>query len=153
MDKVAPEQLVPKLLPLYLLSIMTPILHTHYFTYYQCYTYFLLVVQQSNSGLGSRIHKVSTSHTVRHTNTRQDRRTDLYLTTHNTHNRQTSMPPDGFEPTISAGERPQTHALDRAATGIGIDVTQLHQFDSVVTRHINKNLKSNLNALKLHAMK
>jgi hypothetical protein len=25
----------------------------------------------------------------------------------------------GFEPTISAGERPQTHALYRAATGIG----------------------------------
>ena len=30
------------------------------------------------------------------------------------------MPPAGFEPTISAGERPQTYALDRAATGIGI---------------------------------
>ena len=29
------------------------------------------------------------------------------------------MPPMGFEPTISAGERPQTYALDRAATGIG----------------------------------
>ena len=29
------------------------------------------------------------------------------------------MPPAGFEPTISAGERPQTYALDRAATGIG----------------------------------
>jgi len=27
------------------------------------------------------------------------------------------MPPVGFEPTISAGERPQTQALDRAATG------------------------------------
>ena len=40
-------------------------------------------------------------------------------TTHNTHNRQTSMPPVGFEPTISAGERPQTHALDRTATGTG----------------------------------
>ena len=26
----------------------------------------------------------------------------------------------GFESTISAGERPQTHALDRAATGTGI---------------------------------
>jgi len=26
------------------------------------------------------------------------------------------MPPVGFEPTISAGERPQTYALDRAAT-------------------------------------
>ena len=27
------------------------------------------------------------------------------------------MPPVGFEPMISAGERPQTYALDRAATG------------------------------------
>jgi hypothetical protein len=47
------------------------------------------------------------------------RRRDLYLTTHNTHNRQTSMPPVGFEATISGGERPQTYALDRAATGTG----------------------------------
>ena len=47
------------------------------------------------------------------------RRRDLYLTTHNTHSRQTSMPPVGFEPTISAGERPQTYALDRAGTGTG----------------------------------
>jgi hypothetical protein len=39
---------------------------------------------------------------------------DLYL---RTHKRQTSMPPVGFEPTISAGERPQTSILDRAATG------------------------------------
>ena len=31
----------------------------------------------------------------------------LYLTTHDSHNRQISMPPVGFEPTISAGERPQ----------------------------------------------
>ena len=30
------------------------------------------------------------------------------------------MSPLGFEPTISAGERPQTHALDRAATGPGL---------------------------------
>jgi len=29
------------------------------------------------------------------------------------------MPPVGFEPTISAGERPQTYALDRASTGNG----------------------------------
>ena len=27
------------------------------------------------------------------------------------------MPPVGFEPTVSAGERLQTYALDRAATG------------------------------------
>jgi hypothetical protein len=43
------------------------------------------------------------------------RRRDLYLT-HNTHNRHTSM---GFETTISAGERPQTSALEGAATGTG----------------------------------
>ena len=29
------------------------------------------------------------------------------------------MPPVGFEPIISAGERPQTHALDRPATVTG----------------------------------
>ena len=30
------------------------------------------------------------------------------------------MPWVGFEPTISAGERPKTYALDRTATGTGI---------------------------------
>jgi hypothetical protein len=29
------------------------------------------------------------------------------------------MPQVGFETTISAGEQPQTYALDRAATGTG----------------------------------
>ena len=48
---------------------------------------------------------------------------DLYLTTHKTHNIQTSMSPVGFEPTISASRRPQIHALDRAATGIGSDTS------------------------------
>ena len=52
---------------------------------------------------------------------------DLYLTTHNTHNRQTSMPPAGFAPTISAGERPQTYALDRAATGTGAVLFYSHK--------------------------
>ena len=48
-----------------------------------------------------------------------DRPRDLYLTTYNTHNRQTSMPPARFELTSPASERLQTHTLDRAATGIG----------------------------------
>jgi len=47
------------------------------------------------------------------------RRKDLYLTTHNTHNRYPPMPPVGFEPTISAGEQPPTYALDRAANETG----------------------------------
>jgi hypothetical protein len=46
-------------------------------------------------------------------------RRDLYLTTHNTYNRQTSMSLVGFKPTISADEWPQTYALDRATTGTG----------------------------------
>jgi hypothetical protein len=50
---------------------------------------------------------------------RSARRRDLYLTTHNTHMRQTSMPPERFEPAIPASDRPQTLALDRSATGIG----------------------------------
>jgi len=42
---------------------------------------------------------------------------DISLTIHNNHNRQTSMQPVEFEPTISADERPQIYALDRAVTG------------------------------------
>ena len=41
------------------------------------------------------------------------------MTAHNTHNRKTSMLTVGFEPTISAGEQPQTYALERAASGTG----------------------------------
>ena len=43
---------------------------------------------------------------------------DFYLTTRNTHNRQTFMPKAGFEPAILASKRRQTQTLDRAATGI-----------------------------------
>jgi hypothetical protein len=49
-------------------------------------------------------------------------RRDLYLKTHNTHKGQTSMPPAGIESAIATSEWPQTHALDRAATGIGPEI-------------------------------
>jgi len=39
---------------------------------------------------------------------------------HNTHKRQTSMPPAGFEHPVPATERPQIHALDSAVTGTGV---------------------------------
>ena len=66
------------------------------------------------------------------------RRTDLYLTTHNTHNRQTSMPPAGFESTIPVSERPQTHALGGAATGIGCrHLNYTNNYVSYVTDVIN----------------
>jgi hypothetical protein len=68
---------------------------------------------------------MSFDHTERHTTVGRTpldegsvRCRGLYLTTtHNTHKRQTSMPPVEFEPTILASERPKTHALDRTATG------------------------------------
>jgi len=63
------------------------------------------------------------THTCRHGRTPLDegsaRRRDLYLTTNNSHKRQISMSSLGFEPAIPASDRPQTHALDCAATGIG----------------------------------
>ena len=64
------------------------------------------------------------------------RRRKFYLKTHNTHNRQTDMFPVGFEPTISAGERPQTDALDRAATGTGTcaSLLAINSCDLTVTR-------------------
>jgi ABC-type protease/lipase transport system fused ATPase/permease subunit len=40
---------------------------------------------------------------------------DLNLTTHNTHKRQISISPMGFEPTIPASERQHKHALNYAA--------------------------------------
>jgi hypothetical protein len=50
------------------------------------------------------------------------RRRDLYLTTYNTHKRQTSMIRAGFELAVPANEPPLTHALDRVATGIGFSL-------------------------------
>ena len=44
------------------------------------------------------------------------------------------MPLVGLEPTISAGERPQTYALDRAATGSDLSLTSqvIIRYDSII---------------------
>jgi hypothetical protein len=47
------------------------------------------------------------------------RQTDLYLTAHNTHKRQTSMPPVGFEPGLPASERPNTPHIIPGGSWIG----------------------------------
>jgi len=47
----------------------------------------------------------------------------LYLTTPNSHNKHTPMPPVGFEPTIPASQWLQKGSLGRAYTGIGHPVT------------------------------
>ena len=45
-------------------------------------------------------------------------RRDQYLTTINTHKKQTSMSLAGFEPAMPVCKRPHIHTLDRAAAGI-----------------------------------
>ena len=56
------------------------------------------------------------------------RHRDLYLTTHNTHNKRTSMPPVGSNPRPPAGERPQTFTLDRSAAGTGVGATWTRKY-------------------------
>jgi hypothetical protein len=50
--------------------------------------------------------------------------------------RQTSMPPTGIEPTIPASERPHTHALDRAATGIDISPPLLNKKITLIEENV-----------------
>jgi hypothetical protein len=93
------------------------------------------MARQPLRGLGRLIFRGFTITLFRHTTfgrTPLDegpaRRRDFYLTAHNTHKRQTVMPPVGFESTILVSERPQTHALDRTATGIGRHVPIFYKF-------------------------
>jgi hypothetical protein len=98
--------------PLYLWTIFTLI------TFLVCLFVFLalqpfwLYFPQPGSGLEPS-HSRFLDHTQRRATVSRtpldewsSRRRDLYLTTHNTHNRQTSIPSVGMEATISAGERP-----------------------------------------------
>jgi len=64
-------------------------------------------------GHGLLIHEVSISHTTLH-HKQQDSSGRMISSSQrplpdSSHNRQISMPPVGLEPTVSAGERPQTH--------------------------------------------
>jgi hypothetical protein len=76
------------------------------------YFIFLLMARQPLGGLGRLIFRGFTITQFTHTTLGRTpldewsaRRRDLYLTSHNTHNRQTSMPSAGFEPAIPVSER------------------------------------------------
>jgi len=83
------------------------------------YRIFSPIARQLPSGSGppySRVFTITLNHPTLDSTTldkRSARRRDFYLTTHNIYKRQTSMPPAGFEPAISANERPQTHTFAR----------------------------------------
>ena len=62
----------------------------------------------------SRWHS-DTPHSIRLLWTSDKPDTVIYLSALGTHTGLAAMPPAEFEPTIPARERPQSHALDRAA--------------------------------------
>jgi len=54
------------------------------------------------------------------------------------HSQQTNIhAPAGFEPTISASERPQTYALDRAATGTGLEFVTVDKVLNTAYSHVD----------------
>jgi hypothetical protein len=80
------------------------------------------VVLSSSTYLFCNFYLITLKHTPQSvgllwTNDQPDADTSTWQHKHCT--RQTSMPPVGFAPTIPASARPQTYALDQAATGIG----------------------------------
>ena len=84
----------------------------------------LSLAQQPPVGQGLLIHEDSRSHTTTHhsqqnSSGRVISPSQRPLPDNTQHSRQTSMPPVGFEPTISTGDLPQTYALDRMATATG----------------------------------
>ena len=81
--------------------------------------YLLMVGAEGYCRTGSYTYPMTHTHTHTHSmnslNEVSAHPRDLYLTRHNFKKRWTSMPPAELEPT---SEKPQTHALDRAATVI-----------------------------------
>jgi len=88
--------------------------------------FFFAVALRPNVGHGLLILEVSRSHTQRRTTIGRTRlnelsasRRDPYLTTHDTHNRQTFMPPGGIRTHDLSRRAAADLRLDRAATGTG----------------------------------
>jgi hypothetical protein len=84
----------------------------------------LFLARQPPVGHGLLIHEIfrsdkTTDHNQKDSSGLVITPTQRPLLDNKQHSRQTSMPPVGFEPKISACERPQTHALEHAATGTG----------------------------------
>jgi hypothetical protein len=64
----------------------------------------------------------------------------IYVTTYNTHKRQMSVSPAGFESTIPVKRRQKAHTVDRATTGVGIHLI----FSIVITYCLFKESVDNL---------
>ena len=87
---------------------------------------YVFFTPQPPVGQGLLIHEVSRSHTTTHSSQydsfgRVISSSQRPLPDNTQHSQQTDIhgPPVGFEPTKSAGKRPQYYALDRVASGTG----------------------------------
>ena len=59
------------------------------------------------------------------------------------------MPPAGFEPAILPGDRLQTHALDRSATGIGsLNMSRHEMLDKLQNEKVHISLHASLSLFK-----
>jgi hypothetical protein len=108
-------------------SYVLPLLPTRY----RCKGLLLHLITLSDTHTHTHTHIQTYIHTHSLGRTPLDewsiRHRDLYLTRQNTHEWQTSMPSAGFELAIPANQRPQTHVLEHAATGIGnIQYSDVH---------------------------
>jgi hypothetical protein len=88
----------------------------------------VLIVEASRSHSDTHIH---TCATVGRTPLEKwsARRTDLFLTTHSTLNRQTSLLPAGFEPTIPASEPPPRRHWNATRTYFSLSFVSLIKLD------------------------
>jgi hypothetical protein len=86
------------------------------------YLIYSFMVQRNLEGQGFLIIEISRSQNITLDSTplevRSDRRRDIYLTTNNNKKRETAMSVAAIETAGPLSDRPQYHALHRAANGI-----------------------------------
>jgi len=111
--------------------------HTHTHTHTHIYIYILVLnliswpdsTEYAGASSFSRLYDLhaGTSHSIAPlwTSDQPDEGTSTWQ--HNTHNRQTTIPPAGFETSIPGNEWSHTHAFDRMAAGIGYKYTDTAQ--------------------------
>ena len=101
------------------------------------YTYVCIFSHGATAPSGPRTHRyrgftITQKHTPlgwTHLDEWSARRSDLYWTTNNTLEKYSR-----FEPAIPTSERPQTHALERAATGIDMYVLMYARMNTLCVR-------------------
>ena len=120
------------------------------------FIFLFLLALQPNARYGLLIHEVFLDHTQPTQHSRQDssgraiRWSQKLLPDNTQHSQQINFhAPVIFELTISAGERPQTYALDRAATRTGLQAELRNLNTNLNKLNKNKKIKTHLNSISI----